>query len=142
MIPSLSVLVAIILVRSGAGDGGARAVCELSFSFAQWLSLPPEGWCSSHDAGAEALSVGSEITPFLVCAPSSPSNGPCTQSGIALGVRVWSVYQVWARVHTGWSWHQSKLSSVPQSYCDPMVCSTPGLPVHCQILELAQTHLH
>ena len=55
MIPSLSVLVAIILVRSGAGDGGARAVCELSFSFAQWLSLPPEGWFSSHDVGAETL---------------------------------------------------------------------------------------
>ena len=49
----------------GAGDGGARAICELSFSFAQWLSLPPEGWFKPHDAGAEALSVGSELTPFL-----------------------------------------------------------------------------
>ena len=42
----------------GAGDGGARAMCELSFSFAQWLSLPPERWF-------EALTVGSELTPFL-----------------------------------------------------------------------------
>ena len=75
MIPSLSMLAAIILVRSGAGGGGARAMCELSFSFAQWLSLPPEGLFTSHDAGAEALSVGSELTPFLMCAPSSPSNG-------------------------------------------------------------------
>ena len=49
----------------GAGDGGARAMCELSFSFAQWLSLPPERWFKSHDAGAEALTVGSELTPFL-----------------------------------------------------------------------------
>ena len=35
--------------------------------------------------------------------------------------------------------------SVPQScptLCDPMDCSMPGLPVHHQLLELAQTHVH
>ena len=26
--------------------------------------------------------------------------------------------------------------------CDPMNCSTPGLPVHHQFLEFTQTHLH
>ena len=26
--------------------------------------------------------------------------------------------------------------------CDPMVCSTAGFPVHQQLLELAQTHVH
>ena len=26
--------------------------------------------------------------------------------------------------------------------CDPMDCSTPGLPVHHQLLELAQIHVH
>ena len=26
--------------------------------------------------------------------------------------------------------------------CDPMVCSMPGFPVHHQLLELAQTHVH
>ena len=26
--------------------------------------------------------------------------------------------------------------------CDPMDCSTPGFPVHHQIPELAQTHVH
>ena len=26
--------------------------------------------------------------------------------------------------------------------CDPMDCSTPGLPVHHQLPELAQTHVH
>ena len=38
-----------------------------------------------------------------------------------------------------------KFSSVPQScsaLCDPMDCSTPGFPVHHQLLELAQTHAH
>ena len=26
--------------------------------------------------------------------------------------------------------------------CNPMDCSTPGLPVHHQLLDLAQTHVH
>ena len=36
-------------------------------------------------------------------------------------------------------------SSVAQSWltlCDPMDCSTPGLPVHHQLLESTQTHVH
>ena len=35
--------------------------------------------------------------------------------------------------------------SVTQScltLCDPMDCSTPGLPVHHQLLEFTQTHVH
>ena len=27
-------------------------------------------------------------------------------------------------------------------FCDPMDCSTPGLPIHHQLPELAQTHVH
>ena len=37
------------------------------------------------------------------------------------------------------------ISSVAQSYptlCDPIDYSTPGFPVHHQLLELAQTHVH
>ena len=37
------------------------------------------------------------------------------------------------------------VSSVTQScptLCDPMNCSTPGLPVHHQLLEFTQTHVH
>ena len=38
-----------------------------------------------------------------------------------------------------------QFSSVPQScltLCDPMNCSMPGLPVHHQLLEFTQTHVH
>ena len=41
--------------------------------------------------------------------------------------------------------HSVQLSSVTQScltLCDPMDCSTPGLPVHHQLLEHTQTHVH
>ena len=39
----------------------------------------------------------------------------------------------------------AQLSSAAQScptLCDPVNCSMPGLPVHCQLLELAQTHVN
>jgi len=42
-------------------------------------------------------------------------------------------------------WHSVEFSSVPQScptLCHPMDCSTPGFPVHHQLPELTQTHVH
>ena len=42
-------------------------------------------------------------------------------------------------------WMDSQFSSVAQScptLCDPMDCSTPGLPVHHQLLEFTQIHVH
>ena len=46
-----------------------------------------------------------------------------------------------------WSnyWASVQFSSVAQScptLCDPMNCSTPGLPVHHQLPELTQTRVH
>ena len=40
--------------------------------------------------------------------------------------------------------HTFQFSSVAQScptLCDPMNCSTPGLPVHHQLPEFTQTHI-
>ena len=42
-------------------------------------------------------------------------------------------------------WPSVQFSSVAQScptLCNPMNCSTPGLPVHHQLLELTQIHIH
>ena len=41
--------------------------------------------------------------------------------------------------------HSVQFSSVAQScptHCDPMDCSTPGFPVHHQLPEFTQTHVH
>ena len=39
--------------------------------------------------------------------------------------------------------HQfSSLAQSCRTLCDPMNCSTPGLPVHPQLLEFAQIHVH
>ena len=35
----------------------------------------------------------------------------------------------------------SSVQSCP-TLCDPMNCSTPGLPVHHQLPEFTQTHVH
>ena len=42
-------------------------------------------------------------------------------------------------------WKFSQFISVAQlclTLCDPMDCSTPGLPVHHQLAEFTQTHVH
>ena len=42
-------------------------------------------------------------------------------------------------------YHWRAISSLTQlcpTLCDPMNCSTPGFPVHHQLPELAQTHVH
>ena len=36
----------------------------------------------------------------------------------------------------------SSLTQLCLTLCNPMDCSTPGVPVHHQLLELAQTHVH
>ena len=44
-----------------------------------------------------------------------------------------------------WPRDSFQFSSAAQScptLCDPMDCSTPGFPIHHQLLELAQTHVH
>ena len=44
-----------------------------------------------------------------------------------------------------WKFSSVQFSSIAQScptLCDPMDCSMPGFPVHHQLLELAQTHVH
>ena len=52
-------------------------------------------------------------------------------------------FTVWATRETLIIWYQ--FSSVIQScltLCDPMNHCTPGLPVHHQLLEFTQTHVH
>ena len=54
----------------------------------------------------------------------------------------WHEYKLNARKTL---WRKIQFSSVSQScltLCDPMNCSMPGFPVHHQLLELAQIHVH
>ena len=65
---------------------------------------------------------------------------------------LYSLQQRWSSIQSaktgqGADWIRSwvQFSSVSQScpkICDRMNCSTPGLPVHHQLLEFTQTHVH
>ena len=51
---------------------------------------------------------------------------------------------LWSNSHLC-TWLSAQCSSVTQScptLCNPMDCSTPGFPVHHQLQELVQTHVH
>ena len=41
-----------------------------------------------------------------------------------------------------WSIQFSSVAQSCPTLCDPMSCSTPGLPVHHQLPEFTQTHVH
>ena len=58
---------------------------------------------------------------------------------------LWSPIQMLITSENAFTDTSVQFSSVVQScltLCDTMVCSTPGLPVHCQLPEFAQTHVH
>ena len=58
-------------------------------------------------------------------------------------VLVWSHREFWNKNDTTDTvlWFSSVAQSHP-TLCNPMDCSTPGLPVHYQLPELTQTHAH
>ena len=71
----------------------------------------------------------------------------CTNSPKEVGTtpRVVKVPQPVVLRQDGTTNSSVQFSSVTQScltLCNPMACSTPGIPVHHQMLELAQTHVH
>ena len=45
-------------------------------------------------------------------------------------------------IHLVWCFQFCSVSQSCPTLCDPMDCSTPGLPVHHQLLEFIQTHVH
>ena len=54
---------------------------------------------------------------------------------------IWNMSRALKKIY----WIYFQFSSVAQScltLCDPMIRSTPGLPVHHQLLESTQTHVH
>ena len=62
--------------------------------------------------------------------------GKCAKNGIV------NCFVVGEQTH---GWYSVRFSSVAQScptLCDPMSLSMPGLPVHHQLLEFTQTHVH
>ena len=71
----------------------------------------------------------------------SSINSAATNMGCMCRFQLWFPQGVCPVV--GLLGHQfSSIAQLCQTLCDPMDCSTPGLPVHHQLTELAQTHVH
>ena len=121
-------------------------------------SCPLSWWCYP--------TISSSVARFSSCPQSLPTSGSfpksslLTSHGQSIGVSALASVlpmniQDWFLLGwTGWISLQSKglsrvfsvqFSLVVQScltLCNSMDCSMPGLPVHHQLLELTQTHVH
>ena len=94
------------------------------------------------------LSIGSRVP----CPPSgdlpNPRIEPASLMSSALAGRFFTTSATWEAIKgqkVGSSLSSVQFSSVSQScltLCNPMTRSTPGLPVHHQLPEFTQTHIH
>ena len=123
------------------------------------LTFPRWAWLFSSTAPQPALEI-----PGTTMGSCKVGLAGKTQPGS--WVMSWSLEILWAQLETLWhaevceqeiqlkkmgrgdsnmETHSVQFSSVAQSYltlCDPIDCSTPGLPVHHQLLEFTQSHVH
>ena len=86
----------------------------------------------------------STALPVLYCLFLSTSNVWCQKRTLPLSLSSPRPAPCPAHICCGCS-VASQFSSVTQScptLCEPMACSMPGVPVHHQLPELAQTHVH
>ena len=83
--------------------------------------------------------------------PSNPTGPTCSSQTLQTRVKythpkAWSCKQTKCSYSGLGLWFENQLfSSVAQScptLCNPMDCSTPGIPVHHQLPEFTQTHVH
>ena len=56
-------------------------------------------------------------------------------------VITWFLFEIFHRNKACFSVQFSSVAQSGPTLCDPMDCSTPGLPVHRQLLEFTQTHV-
>ena len=101
----------------------------LHMDITRWLTLNSD-WLYSLQLKMEKLYTGSK-----------------NKTGSWLWLRSWTPYcQIQTSLEESgenhWTSHFSSVAQLCLTVCEPMSCSTPGLPVHHQLLELAQTHVH
>ena len=98
------------------------------------LVLVPQAFSSSGTSSADALPLKTLIPPQTA---SNPLRRSLSGGAILLTSTSCSRFPITVK--------NSQFTSVTQScltLCDPIGCSTPGFPVHHQLLELAQTQVH
>ena len=111
-------------------------------------SCPLSWWC--HPI------ISSSVILFSSCLQSFPASGSfpviaffflltCEEVKMAKTFSVsYKVKLMWLLnyVKCGLSSQFSSVTQLCPTFCDPMDCSMPRFPLHHQLLELAQTHVH
>ena len=108
-------------------------------------------WTAAHQ-GSLSFTISLSLLKLMSIESVMPSNhlilssSSCLQSFLASGSFLMSQLFISGGQSIGASASASvQFSSVAQScltLCNPMDCSTPGLPVYHQLLEFTQTHVH
>ena len=125
---------------------------KLVFKF-MLLELLPLGIHKIYVCRIENNDVNQKKPPHKlpVLPPRLPLNHPLTLSlyfsnmGFTSFARILFVTLIDSLYKLFFWWVLFQFSSVAQScpnLCDPMNCSMPGLPVHHQLPEFTQTHIH
>ena len=133
----------------------ARLSCPSLSPRASLNSCVLSRWCHP--------TISPSVVSFSSCLQSFPASGtfPMNQLFTSGGESVWvwiNIYCTLAALslrnrrllmnllHKIWMYFPICISSVQLLshvwLCDPMNCSTPGLPVHHQLPEFTQTHVH
>ena len=94
----------------------------------------------------DAIQTSHPVAPFSSFPQSFPAWGPFPSNPITVdSFSLSSCIGLFQWIFTYEILPQPQFSSVFQScptLCDPMDCSMPGIPVHHQLLEFIQTHVH
>ena len=79
------------------------------------------------------------VNYFLFCLFKNYFSSPFARSIMACPVGLWGILVMFNIPFS--SVQISSVSQMCQTFCDPMDCSTPGLPVHHQLPEFTETRL-
>ena len=99
-------------------------------------------WRSSQPRDQIHISLRDSLTTL------PPGNPNLNISHVIITVHPWTINGFWivhVHLYVLCFFSNHSVSSVTQlcpSLCNPMNCSTPGLPVHHQLTEFTQTHAH
>ena len=113
------------------------------------MPCPPPGDLSN--PGIEPRSPPLQADSLLSEPPGKPKNTGV--GSLSLLQRIFPTQELnQGFLHYRWVLYQLSYQGSPQfssvqslsclTLCNPMNRSTPGLPVHCQLLEFTQTHIH
>ena len=114
-----------------------RQICLAADPGAMWRSWRKPRWYPEHREWPPCFCLAKCIDGNTY--PQKREPWPSHSAVIFWKMKQYIILGFWIQIIT--SSFSSLIQSCPTN-CNPMDCSTPGFPVHHQLPELAQTHVH